>query len=232
MLEINNLKAGYGGAEILKEISFKLNSDGFLTIIGQNGCGKSTLLKSIFNQAEIYSGKIFFNKQEITKKPAYSLIELGISYVPQGRQIFGNMTVLENLEMAVFAFKDKKENLSKIEEILQRFPTLKEKIHQKASTLSGGQQQLLAISRALMQKPKLLLMDEPSLGLSPIVSKEIFAEVKKIHKQGVGIILVEQNIAGALEITDDLCFLRQGEIGFMGKKAEVTQDLLKKLYLE
>ena len=221
MLNIQNLKSGYNGMEVLHGIDFNVKSGEIVAIIGPNGAGKTTLLKSIFNLCEIYSGKIFFNNKELTYLPTYKLIKLGISYVPQGRQVLSNMTVKENLEMGGFIIKtDIKKQISKIYDF---FPFLKQRQKELATNLSGGEQQMLALGRALIQDPKLLLLDEPSLGLAPKIIKEIFEKIKLINQQGVKVIIVEQNAKKAVEIAHKTYVLEDGKIALEGGK-EILQD--------
>lgn len=230
MLQVNNLKSGYEGMEVLKEINVNIKPNEIVAIIGPNGSGKTTFLKSIFNLCEIYSGKIIFKKKDITKFPTHALIYEGISYVPQGRQIFSDLTVKENLEMGGFIFKDKEIIEKKIQELFDKFPFLKEKQDNYAFTLSGGQQQILAISRALMQNPSLLLLDEPSLGLSPKSMKEIFKIIKEINQEGISIILIEQNSRQAVKIADRTYVLENGKVILQGKKDILKDEKIKEIY--
>jgi len=231
MLKIKNLKAGYDKIKILKGLDFTVNEKEIVAVIGPNGAGKSTLLKSIFNLCEIYLGRIVFNNQNITKFPTHKLIYKGISYVPQGRQIFGNLTVRENLEMGAFIFKNKKIITENINDVYEKFPFLKEKQNKYANTLSGGQQQILAIGRALIQNPQLLLLDEPSLGLSPKATKEIFHKIKKINEEGVSIIIVEQNAKQAIDIADKTYVLENGKIAMEGGKNILKNKKIRDVYL-
>ena len=229
MLKINNLHAGYDKSEILKGINIDVKPSEIIALIGPNGAGKSTVLKSIFNLCDIYSGRIIFKDKNITKLPTYQLIYEGISYVPQGRQIFRELTVKENLEMGAFIFE--KQLLKRnIMDVFDKFPFLKEKKNEYAINLSGGQQQMLAIGRALMQNPELLLLDEPSLGLSPKAMKEVFNKVKEINKEGVSIIIVEQNAKQAAEIADRTYILEDGEIALKGGKEILNNKKLKDIY--
>jgi branched-chain amino acid transport system ATP-binding protein len=230
MLEIKNLKAGYNKIEILKDIVMNVKPGEIVAIIGPNGAGKSTLLKSIFNLCEINSGKIIFKDKDITKFPTYDLIYEGISFVPQGRQVFNDLTVRENLEMGAFVFNDRKVVETNMDEIFKKFPMLKEKQNEYAYTLSGGQQQILAISRALMQNPQLLLMDEPSLGLSPKAMKEIFKIIQEISKEGITIILVEQNAKAAVSICSRTYVLEGGKIGLSGGKEILKDKRIRNIY--
>jgi branched-chain amino acid transport system ATP-binding protein len=228
MLEIKDLKSGYGKKEILKGISLDVKEKEIVAIIGPNGSGKSTLLKSIFNLCDIYSGKIILNNKEITKKPTDQLILHGISYVPQGRQVFPTLTVKENLEMGGFVIKDKKRLKKRINELFKEFPILKEKQKERALTLSGGQQQILAIARALVQDPKLILLDEPSLGLSPLAMKEVFDKVIDINKKGITVMVVEQNTKQAAKIAHRIFVLEAGKIALESKK--LIKKEIRKIY--
>ena len=229
MLKINNLHAGYDKIEILKGVNIDVKNNEIIALIGPNGAGKSTILKSIFNLCNIYSGEIIFKDKNITKLQTYELIHEGISYVPQGRQIFRELTVKENLEMGAFIL-DKNVMKRNIKDVYQKFPFLKEKRNEYAINLSGGQQQLLAIGRALMQNPQLLLLDEPSLGLSPKSMKEMFNKIKEINKEGVSIIIVEQNAKQSVEIADRTYILEDGKIALNGGKEILKDKKLKDIY--
>lgn len=230
LLEIKNLKAGYNGMEIVRGIDLMVDAGEIIVIIGPNGAGKSTLLKSIFNLCEIYSGKIFFKGKDITKLPTHELICEGISFVPQGRQLFPNLTVKENLEMGAYVFNDKELVKRNIKDIFEKFSFLKEKQNQLAFTLSCGQQQMLAIACSLIQNPELLLLDEPSLGLSPKMIKEVFEKIIEINKEGIGIIIVEQNAKQAVEIAHNTIVLEDGKIALCGKKEILRDNRIKEIY--
>jgi len=231
MLTIKNLKAGYfSGPDILHDVDMEVHPGEIVSLIGPNGAGKSTVLRSIFGQTDIRNGSIQFVDDELTNLPTHSLINLGVSFVPQGRQVFGTMTVRENLEMGAFSFKDKRLVEENIQNIFKRFPILKERQRQLASTLSGGQQQILAISRALMQNPRLLLMDEPSLGLSPKAMKEIFEIIQQINKEGVIVLIVEQNARAAVEISDRTYILEMGKVALEGGRDILENKQVKKIY--
>ncbi|MEM3126447.1 MAG: ABC transporter ATP-binding protein [Candidatus Woesearchaeota archaeon] len=231
MLQIKNLEAGYGNIRVLKGASITIKPCETVALVGPNGAGKSTVLKAIFNINDVYSGKILFKGKNITKIPTHELIELGISYVPQGRLIFSTMTVKENLEMGVHLLKDKDLIKKNMQEIFKKFPILKEKQQEYAFTLSGGQQQMLAIARALMQTPQILLLDEPSLGLSPIATKEIFKKIVEINKEGTAILIVEQNAKQAIAIADKTYVLEQGKIALKGGKNIIKNKKIKSIYL-
>jgi branched-chain amino acid transport system ATP-binding protein len=230
MLITKNLTAGYKGIEVIKDINFKIEPGEIVAIIGPNGAGKSTFLKSIFNLAEVYSGRIYFKDKDITDLETHDLIYYGISYVPQGRLVFSNMTVLENLEMGAFIFNDKDLIKNNLEHVYREFPGLKRKKDELAGNLSGGEQQMLAIARALMQSPELLLLDEPSLGLAPKVVSEIFEKVLKLKSEGISIIIVEQNAKKAVEIADRTYIFEDGKIALEGGKEILKDPRIKEIY--
>jgi len=230
MLKINGLKSGYDGMEILRGIDFEAANGEIVAIIGPNGAGKSTLLKSIFNLTDIYSGKIIFKDKDITKLPTHQLIVEGVSYVPQGRQIFNDLTVMENLEMGAFIIDDKELIKRNIQDVFNKFPFLKEKQKEIASNLSGGQQQMLSIGRALIQDPELLLLDEPSLGLAPKAMKEVFAKVQDINKAGVTVIIVEQNAKQAVNIANRTYVLENGSVALEGGREILSNESMKNIY--
>ena len=232
MLSIKNLESGYGKMQILFGISLDINPNSISVLIGPNGAGKSTLLKSIFNLVDIYKGKIIFRNKNITKIPTHELIELGISYVPQGRQVFQTLTVKENLEMGAFLTKEKDLIEKKMEEVLEKhFPDLRKKLDDYAFNLSGGQQQMLAIGRALMQDPQLLLLDEPSLGLAPKIMKELFRKIKEINDEGVAIMIVEQNAKQATHIADKIFVLEDGKVALSGNRSLMKTKKIQHIYL-
>jgi branched-chain amino acid transport system ATP-binding protein len=230
MLITKNLTAGYKGIEVIKDINFKIEPGEIVAIIGPNGAGKSTFLKSIFNLAEVYSGRIYFKDKDITDLETHDLIYYGISYVPQGRLVFSNMTVLENLEMGAFIFNDKDLIKNNLEHVYREFPVLKRKKDELAGNLSGGEQQMLAIARALMQSPELLLLDEPSLGLAPKIMSEIFEKVLKLKSEGISIIIVEQNAKKAVEIADRTYIFEDGKIALEGGKEILKDPRIKEIY--
>ncbi len=229
LLEVKNINSGYGKNDVLQDVSFNVKEGEIVSLIGPNGAGKSTALKTVFGFLKNSAGKISFYGKDITSKKPHEMPRLGICYVHQGRQVFRNMTVEENLVLG--AFIDKKSEKNK-EVVYRMFPILKAKKNQTASTLSGGQQQQLAIGRALMLKPKLLLLDEPSLGLDPKTVKLVFEKIKQINKDGVTILLVEQNAKKALEIADRAYVVETGRIKLSGKgKALLKNKSVQKLYL-
>jgi len=230
MIKIKDLKAGYNGQEILHGIDLEVKPAEIVAIIGPNGGGKTTLLKSIFNLCEVSSGKIIFKNKDITKMPTYELIHEGVCYVPQGRQVFNDLTVRENLEMGAFIMANHELLRRNIKDVYEKFPFLKEKQDNYAFTLSGGQQQMLAIGRALIQDPELLLLDEPSLGLSPKMTKEVFDKIKAINKEGISIIIVEQNAKKAVEIADRTYILEDGKIALKGGKEILKNKKIRGIY--
>jgi branched-chain amino acid transport system ATP-binding protein len=230
MLITKNLTAGYKGIEVIKDIDFKISPGEIVAIIGPNGAGKSTFLKSIFSLTEVYSGRIYFKDKDITDLETHDLIYYGISYVPQGRLVFSNMTVLENLEMGAFIFDDKKLIKNNLDHIYREFPVLKRKKDELAGNLSGGEQQTLAIARALMQSPSLLLLDEPSLGLAPKIINEIFDKISKLKSEGISIIIVEQNAKKAVEIADRTYILEDGKIALEGGREILKDSRIKEIY--
>jgi len=215
--------------EVLKGLDFEVGKKEIVAVIGPNGSGKSTLLKSIFNLCEIYGGSIKFDGSELVGLPTYKLISLGISYVPQGRQIFSNLTVRENLE--VLSFSQKNIPAKQIDKVYNFFPFLKNKENVLAQNLSGGQQQMLALARILIIKPKLLLLDEPSLGLSPKTTKEGFEKIKEINSSGIAVIIVEQNAKLAVEIANRTYVLEDGQIALIGGKEILNNEKIKDIYL-
>lgn len=230
MLEIKDLKAGYGGMEILHGVNLGVAAGEIVALIGPNGAGKSTVLKSIFGLTEIGSGKIFFKDKDITRLKTYELIKTGISFVPQGRLVFSSLTVLENLQMGAYVISDKEIVKRGLEEIFKKFPVLREKKKERAGNLSGGQQQLLAIARALVQNPQMLLLDEPSLGLSPKAMKEIFDKIVEIKNEGVAILIVEQNARQAVGIADRTYVLENGQVAFTGGRDILKNEKIKNIY--
>ena len=232
MLEIKDLYVNYGMIAALKGISFEVNEGEVIAMIGANGAGKTTTLHTITGLLHAKSGSITFNGVELTKTPAHKIVEMGIAHVPEGRRIFQNLTVLDNLKLGAFTRKDK-ENISKdIEMVYERFPRLAERKTQIAGTLSGGEQQMLAMGRALMSKPKIIVMDEPSMGLSPIFVSNIFDIIQTIRESGTTVLLVEQNAKKALSIADRAYVLETGKISLSGAASDlINDDSVKKAYL-
>lgn len=231
MLEIQNLSAGYNELEVLKEINIVVNPDEIVALIGPNGAGKSTVIKSVFSIADITQGKIIFKGKDITQLKTHELLEIGISYVPQGRINFDTLTVQENLLMGAELIKDKEIIDKNIQRVCEKFPILKDKKNDFAFTLSGGQQQMLALGRALMQSPSLLMLDEPSLGLSPKLQKELFIMLKKLKEDGISLMIVEQNAKKAIEIADRTYLLEDGKIALTGNKDIIKHQKIKQVYL-
>ncbi len=230
MLEIKDLKAGYGGMEILHGVSLQVAAGEIVALIGPNGAGKSTVLKSIFGLTEISAGQIIFKDKDITRLKTHELIKTGISFVPQGRLVFASMTVMENLQMGAYVINDREVVKRGIADIFKKFPILEEKKNQRAGNLSGGQQQMLAIARALIQNPQMLLLDEPSLGLSPKAMKEIFNKIIEIKNEGVAILIVEQNAHQAVSIADRTYVLENGQVAFTGGKDILKNEKIKNVY--
>jgi len=232
MLKIRNLKACYGSINALKGIDLEVDEGEIVTLIGANGAGKSTTLKCISGLIKQVDGEIIFQEKNILGVPAHKIVEMGICQVPEGRRIFGNLTVRENLIMGAYTIKDKKKIDEKMERVFSIFPRLKERINQLGGTLSGGEQQMLAIGRALMSEPKLLLLDEPSLGLAPFLVMEIFKIIRDINEQGTTILLVEQNAHMALQIAHRGYVLETGRIVLSGSAQELaSNEEVKKAYL-
>ncbi|MCD8014993.1 MAG: ABC transporter ATP-binding protein [Lachnospiraceae bacterium] len=222
MLKVDNLKVNYGGIEAVKGISFEVPENSIVTLIGANGAGKSTTLRSIVSLEKPASGTITFNGEDITGQDTNVIVSKGITLVPEGRKIFPDLTVLENLKIGAYMRKD---DLSDdLEWVYSLFPRLKERSWQYGGTLSGGEQQMLAVARALMSRPKLLMMDEPSLGLAPLIVQEIFHIIREIHKDGVTILLIEQNANMALRTADVGYVLETGRITMTGSGAELLAD--------
>jgi branched-chain amino acid transport system ATP-binding protein len=230
MLTISSLKAGYSEMEILHGIDVEVRPAEIVAIIGPNGSGKSTLLKSIFNLCDIYSGDIIFKDKNITKLPTHYLIQEGICYVPQGRQVFSTLTIKENLEMGCFILENHELFKRNLADVYNKIPFLRERENELAMNLSGGQQQMLAIGRALMSDPELLLLDEPSLGLAPKAMKKVFEKILEINKEGVSIIIVEQNAKQAVEIAHRTYVLENGRIVLEGGKEILKDEKIKSIY--
>jgi branched-chain amino acid transport system ATP-binding protein len=224
-LEVKDLRVHYGKIEAIKGISFVVNQGEIVSLIGANGAGKTTTLKTISGLRNVSSGQILFDGKDISKIPAHERVDLGISQAPEGRGIFPGMTVLENLEIGKFNRKDRKNEMAEdLEKVYTLFPRLKERIGQAGGTLSGGEQQMLAIGRALMARPKLLLLDEPSMGLAPQMIANIFRIITEINKQGVTILLVEQNAQQALQRADRAYVLETGNVTKEAKASDLLND--------
>lgn len=232
MLEVKDLVVNYGAIRALKGISFNVKQGEIISLIGSNGAGKTTTLHSISNLIKKQSGSVIFNGVDISSLPAEQIVRHGLIQIPEGRRIFANLTVKENLEMGSYTRKDK-ENIKKdLEHVYELFPRLKERIKQISGTLSGGEQQMLAMGRGLMAKPKLLLLDEPSMGLAPILVDEIFEIIKKINEEGTTILLVEQNAFKAMNIANRVYILETGTVSASGNSEDMINDpAVKKAYL-
>ena len=230
MLKIDDLCVNYGGIKAVRNVSFEVPDGKIVTLIGANGAGKSTILRTITGLVHAASGSITYNDEELTKLHTHDIVTRGITLVPEGRHVFPDMTVLENLKIGAYLRKD---NLNDdIEWVYSLFPRLKERNWQQAGTLSGGEQQMLAVGRALMSRPKLIMMDDPSLGLAPIIVKEIFKIIQEINKRGVTILLIEQNANMALNIADLAYVLETGTIALSGTGKELmANEKVKELYL-
>lgn len=232
MLTVNDINVFYGAIHAIKGVSLEVNEGEIVTLIGANGAGKSTILRTISGLLKPKTGSIQFEGQEIAGMPAHEIVKTGISQVPEGRRIFAEMSVLENLELGAFTRKDKDGIKADMELVFERFPRLKERIGQLAGTLSGGEQQMLAMGRALMSRPRLLLLDEPSMGLAPLLIKEIFAIIQDINKTGTTVLLVEQNANMALSIAHIAYVLETGRITLSGDAKELAaSDEVRKAYL-
>lgn len=224
LLTVTDLKVSYGGIEALKGVSFRVEKGQIVTLIGANGAGKSTIIRAISGLVPIKSGAINFDGRDISSLDTASIVGQGIVMVPEGRKVFPNLTVLENLKIGAYFRTNPKEVEASIEYVYQRFPKLKERHWQLAGTLSGGEQQMLAVGRALMARPKLLMMDEPSLGLAPLVIKEIFAIIHRLQEEGITILLIEQNANAALRASQYAYVLETGRIVMEGPGIELLHD--------
>lgn len=232
MLKVNNIDVFYGNIHALKDISLEVNEGEIVTLIGANGAGKSTLLKTLSGLLKPKNGNILYLTQQIAGKPAQSIVKSGISHVPEGRRVFSNMSVEENLELGAYLRNDRDGIKKDIDYVYELFPILDERRKQLSGTLSGGEQQMLAMGRALMAKPKLLLMDEPSMGLAPLVVKKIFEIIKTVNSQGTTVLLVEQNANMALSIADRAYVLETGKIVLSGTAKELQEsEEVKAAYL-
>ena len=232
LLEIKDLEVSYGIIKAIKGISFDVNEGEVIALIGANGAGKTTILHTITGLITADRGTVQFEGKEITKVPAHKIVGMGMAHVPEGRRVFANLTVLQNLKMGAYTRKDKNEIEQTLETVYTRFPRLKERQNQMAGTLSGGEQQMLAMGRALMSHPKIILMDEPSMGLSPIFVNEIFDIIQSVSASGTTVLLVEQNARKALSIADRAYVLETGYVVLEGKADELLHnDAIKKAYL-
>jgi len=232
MLRLQHIDAGYGDIQVLWDVSLQVESGEFVVLVGANGAGKSTIMKTISSLLRPQRGEILFEGRHLEQVEPYHIIELGIAHVPEGRQLFPEMTVQENLEMGSLTRAAKARRKESLDWVLQLFPRLKERRRQLAGTLSGGEQQMCAIGRGLMSRPKMLLFDEPSLGLSPLLTQEIFQLVRQVHGEGLTILMVEQNVKQTLAICDRAYVLENGRIVLEGKGRELLEnDQVKQAFL-
>ena len=232
MLSVNNLQVHYGMIQAIKDVSFEVNEGEVIALIGANGAGKTTILHTVSGLLQPTKGSIIFEGQDISKIPAHKIVSLGMAHVPEGRRVFAQLTVIENLKLGAYTRKDKNEMEETLKMIYKRFPRLEERKNQIAGTLSGGEQQMLAMGRALMSHPKIILMDEPSMGLSPIFVEEVFKIIRDISAEGVTVLLVEQNAKKALNIADRAYVLETGNIILQGDAKKLMNDeSVKKAYL-
>lgn len=232
LLQLQNISVHYGGVKALDGVDVSLDEDEIVALMGPNGAGKSTILKTIFGLAPIHSGKVLWHGKEI-KPVSYEVVQRGIAFIPQGRRVFSHLTIEENLEIGGFIVSDKKELKRRIAEVMETFPVLKQKRNTKAGTLSGGQQQMLALARGLMTDPKILLLDEPSLGLAPKIVKEVFAKIKEINeKHKTAIMVVEHNIKSLLEIAHRAYVLDKGKVVVKDSSQKLLEsDILEKIFM-
>ena len=232
MLSVENLQVHYGMIQAIKDVSFEVNEGEVIALIGANGAGKTTILHTVSGLLSPTKGKVMFQGQDITKIPAHKIVSLGMAHVPEGRRVFAQLTVLENLKLGAYTRKDKNEMEETLKMIYKRFPRLEERKNQISGTLSGGEQQMLAMGRALMSHPKIILMDEPSMGLSPIFVEEVFKIIRDISAEGTTVLLVEQNAKKALNIANRAYVLETGNIILQGDAGKLLNDeSVKKAYL-
>lgn len=232
LLELKDLEVNYGVIKAIKGVSFDVNEGEIIALIGANGAGKTTILHTITGLIQAKKGSIVFDGKELTKTPPHKIVSMGMAHVPEGRRIFQQLSVLENLKLGAYTRKDKSEIASTLKMVYERFPRLEERKNQVAGTLSGGEQQMLAMGRALMSKPRIILMDEPSMGLSPLLVSEIFDIIKVINESGTTVLLVEQNAKKALSIADRAYVLETGKITLSGDAKDLINDeSVKKAYL-
>jgi len=232
MLDVKNIEVAYGKIVAVKDVSLTVNKGEIVTLVGSNGAGKSTTLRTISGLLKPRTGEITFNGERIDGRPGHEIVGLGICHSPEGRRIFARMTVRENLELGAFLRDDKAAVNADMERVLDLFPRLRERIQQRAGTMSGGEQQMLAVSRALMGSPSLLLLDEPSMGLAPVLVEMIFETITKIRQQGTTILLIEQNAMAALEVADRAYVMESGKVKMSGKASDLRKDdQITKAYL-
>ena len=232
MLEVKDLEVYYGVIQAIKGVSFEVNQGEVIALIGANGAGKTTILHTVTGLLSPKKGQVLFEGRDITKVPAHKIVSMGMAHVPEGRRVFAELSVYENLKMGAYTRKDKSEIEESLANVYKRFPRLEERKNQMAGTLSGGEQQMLAMGRALMSKPKIILMDEPSMGLSPILVNEIFDIIQAVSESGTTVLLVEQNAKKALSIADRAYVLETGNIVLEGNAKDLLEvDSIKKAYL-
>ena len=232
MLEVKNLEVYYGVIQAIKGISFEVNEGEVIALIGANGAGKTTTLQTITGMLQPKAGEIIFEGKDISKIPGHKIVSMGMAHVPEGRRVFANLSVYENLKLGAYTRKDKNEIAESLEMVYESFPRLKERRNQSAGTLSGGEQQMLAMGRALMAQPKLLMLDEPSMGLAPIYISKIFDIIKTINKQGVTVLLIEQNALQALQIANRGYVIANGTVQLTGTGSELLANPeVQKAYL-
>ena len=232
MLDIKNLCVKYDNIRVVRDVNLRIDNNELVALIGANGAGKTTILKTISGLIRAESGSICFDGKDITGAPSHRIVSSGIVQVPEGRQIFPKMTIEENLKLGAYLQKDKALIRRNFERCFTLFPILKQRLHQIAGTLSGGEQQMLAIGRALLSNPKLLLLDEPSMGLSPLLTQQVFDVLKALKKEGITMLLVEQNAYDALEISDRTYILETGSVAMEGKSDVLIEDInIKNAYL-
>ncbi|HJD45458.1 MAG TPA: ABC transporter ATP-binding protein [Candidatus Mediterraneibacter norfolkensis] len=232
MLEVKDLEVYYGVIQAIKGVSFEVNQGEVIALIGANGAGKTTILHTVTGLLSPKRGQVIFEGKDITRVPAHKIVSMGMAHVPEGRRVFAELSVYENLKMGAYTRKDRSEIEESLANVYKRFPRLEERKNQMAGTLSGGEQQMLAMGRALMSKPKIILMDEPSMGLSPILVNEIFDIIQAVSESGTTVLLVEQNAKKALSIADRAYVLETGSIVLEGKAKDLLEDdSIKKAYL-
>ncbi len=232
ILETKNLKSGYQGTPVLHDVTFQVEEGAIVAILGSNGAGKTTTLRTVTGAVRASGGSVIYQGEDITKRPAHEMVRFGISHVPEGRHLFGQMSIRDNLLMGAYAEKDKTVIEGRMEQMFAIFPRLKERLHQKAETMSGGEQQMAAIARGMMSAPRLLLLDEPSLGLMPKLVEEVFEFVRKINDMGTTVVIVEQNAEDTLKMADFAYVISEGEVVLSGTGKELLEhDEVQKIYL-
>jgi branched-chain amino acid transport system ATP-binding protein len=232
MLEINNLYVNIGNLSIIQDVSLKVGDGEIVALIGANGMGKTTLVRALSKLNSIKSGKIFFKGEDITDLSADKIVEKGIIQVPEGRKLFPQMSVIENIEMGAYAKRARAKEKENLEYVFNVFPELKSMLKQACGNLSGGQQQMVAIARSIMASPELLILDEPSIGLSPIATQKMFDAIELINKSGIGVLITEQNVQQVLKMADTAYAMQQGKIALSGKASDIAADEeLKKIYI-